>query len=125
LRGPTVNNSRAGARLGPGVPAPTTPGGQLHRTEHTRRYGRQGVAEHHPELHSNDHAIANEFASSARRTVAAALEGGPDALQLATAEALLAIFHQLKHMEATSITLKGGRRLQRIDGPLSWRLEDH
>ncbi|MFF0149171.1 hypothetical protein [Amycolatopsis sulphurea] len=58
----------------------------------------------------SDRAIAEAHAAAARE----ALEQGrsiADPIGLATAEALLAVFHQLKYMQEDSITLRGAADL--------------
>jgi hypothetical protein len=73
---------------------------------------------------SNDRDIADTYARSARQAVNKAPRHDSDSLQRATAEALLAIFHQLKHMEDTSITLRGAADLSESMDRLSRSLPD-
>lgn len=70
----------------------------------------------------SDRSTADVHAEAARRAIKAGKSGG-DAVSLATAEALLAIFHQLRHME-DSITLRGAADLADSMDRLSRKLGD-
>ena len=74
-----------------------------------------------------DRVSANAHAHAARQAIEQVQQpagSNADLLGLATAEALLAIFHQLKHMEGASITLKGAADLADAMDVLSRRLPD-
>ncbi|TVT36402.1 hypothetical protein FNH05_25720 [Amycolatopsis rhizosphaerae] len=55
--------------------------------------------------------LADGYASAAQQTVEAAIENEGNALHIATVQALLAIFHQLKSMDGQSVQLKGAADL--------------
>ncbi|QKV77261.1 MULTISPECIES: hypothetical protein [unclassified Amycolatopsis] len=74
-------------------------------------------------MSTSDRSAADAHAAAARQ----AIEQGKsqaDPISLATAEALLAIFHQLKDMDDHSITLKGAADLTDAMYTLSRRLPD-
>jgi hypothetical protein len=66
-----------------------------------------GRVEHMP---TSDRASADAHATAARQAIEQG-RSSADPIRLATAEALMAIFHQLRDMEDPSITLKGAADL--------------
>jgi hypothetical protein len=71
----------------------------------------------------SDRATADAHAAAARQAIEQG-RNSADPIALATAEALLAVFHQLKHMDDRSITLKGAADLTDAMYTLSRRLPD-
>ena len=69
-------------------------------------------------------AAADAHATAARQTIEQA-RSSADPISLATVEALLAIFHQLRDMEDPEITLRGAADLTDAIGMLGRRLPDH
>ncbi|MEU7788614.1 hypothetical protein [Amycolatopsis sp. NPDC049159] len=72
---------------------------------------------------TSDRAAADAHAAAARRAIEQG-KGKADPISLATAEALLAIFHQLRDMEDPSITLKGAADLTSAMYALTNKLPD-
>jgi len=69
-------------------------------------------------------ASADTHAAAARQAIEQG-RGSADPISLATAEALLAIFHQLRDMEDPEITLKGAADLTGAMYALGNKLPDH
>lgn len=72
---------------------------------------------------TSDRTAAEAHAAAARQALEQGKEGG-DPLRLATAEGLLAVYHQLRHMQDDSITLQGAADLAGAMDTLSRKLPD-
>lgn len=72
---------------------------------------------------TSDRTAAEAHAAAAREALEQGREGA-DLLQLATAEGLLAVYHQLKHMQDDSISLRGAADLADAMDKLSHKLPE-
>ncbi|WET79512.1 hypothetical protein P3102_36780 [Amycolatopsis sp. QT-25] len=72
---------------------------------------------------TSDRTAAEAHAAAARHVLDQAREG-TDPIQLATAEGLLAVYHQLKDMQDDSISLRGAADLADAMDKLSHKLSE-
>ncbi|MFJ4102494.1 hypothetical protein [Amycolatopsis japonica] len=72
---------------------------------------------------TSDRTAAEAHAVAAREALEQGREGA-DPIRLATAEGLLAVYHQLRHMQDNSITLRGAADLAGAMDTLSRKLPE-